>query len=46
MNSLEAKKGDNLFLLKGEKIKKPGNQYTGPYELLDGLGKGNIENRL
>ena len=35
--------GDNVFLLKGGKIKKLDNQYTGPYEILEVLGKGNVK---
>ena len=40
---LEVKIGDNVFLLKGGKIKKLNNHYTGPYEILDVLGKGNMK---
>ena len=42
VNPLEIKIGDNVFLLKGGKIKKLDNQYTGPHEVLDALGKGNV----
>ena len=37
INPLEIRIGDNVFLLKGGKIKKPDNKYTGPYEVLDVL---------
>ena len=33
INPLEIKIGDNVFLLKGGKIKKLDNQYTGPHEI-------------
>ena len=42
INLLKIKIGDNVFLLKGGKIKKVDNQYTGPHEVLDELGKGNV----
>ena len=42
INPLERKIGDNVFLLKGGKIKKLDNQYPGPHEVLDVLGKGNV----
>ena len=42
INPLEVKIGDNVFLLKGGKIKKLDNQYTGRHEVLDVLGKGNV----
>ena len=35
--------GDNVFLLKGGKIKKLDSHYTGPYEILEVLGKGNVK---
>ena len=41
INPLEMKIEDNVFLLKRGKIKKLENQYTGPHEVLDVLGKGN-----
>ena len=41
INSLEVKIEDNVFLLKAGKIKKLDNHYTGPYEILEVLGKGN-----
>ena len=37
--------GDNVFLIKGGKIKKLDNHYTGPYEILVVLGKGNVRIR-
>ena len=40
---LEVKIGDNVFLLKGGKIKKLDSHYTGPYEILEVLGKGNVK---
>ena len=43
INPLEIKIGDNVFLLKGGKIKKLDNQYTEPHEVLDVLGKGNVK---
>ena len=43
INPLEIKIGDNVCLLKGGKIKKLDNQYTGPHEVLDVLGKGNVK---
>ena len=42
INPLEVKIGDNVFLLKGGKIKKLDSHYTGPYEILEVLGKGNV----
>ena len=35
INPLEVKIGENVFLLKGDKIKEPDNYYTGPYEVLE-----------
>ena len=43
INSLEIKIGDNVLLLKAWKIKKLDTQYTGPYEVLDALGKGSVK---
>ena len=43
INPLEVKIGDNVFLLNGGKIKKLYNHYTGPYEILEVLGKGNVK---
>ena len=43
INPLEVKIGDNVFLLKGGKIKQLENHYTGPYEILEVLGKGNVK---
>ena len=40
---LEVKIGYNVFLLKAGKIRKLDNQYTGPHEVLDVLGKGNVK---
>ena len=40
---LDVKIGDNVFLLKGGKIKKLDSHYTGPYEILEVLGKGNVK---
>ena len=40
---LGVKIGDNVFLLKGGKIKKRDDHYTGPYEILEVLGKGNVK---
>ena len=35
INPWEVKIGDNVFLLKGGKIKKLDSHYTGPYEILE-----------
>ena len=35
--------GDNVCLLKGGKIKKLDNHYTGPHEILEVLGKGIVK---
>ena len=35
--------GDNVFSLKGGKVRELDNHYTGPYEVLDVLGKGNVK---
>ena len=43
INRLEVKIGDNVFLLKGGKIKKLDSHYTRPYEILEVLGKGNVK---
>ena len=43
INPLEIKIGDNVFLLKGGKIKKLDSQYTGPHEVLDVLIKRNVK---
>ena len=43
INPLGVKIGDNVFLLKGGKIKKFDSHYTGPYEILEVLGKGNVK---
>ena len=43
INPLEMKIGDNVFLLKGGKIKKLDNLYTGSHEVFDVLGKGNVK---
>ena len=43
INPLEMKIGDNVFLLKGGKIKKLSSHYTGPYEILEVLGKANVK---
>ena len=43
INPLLVKIEDNLFLLKGVKIKKLDSHYTGPYETLEVLGKGNVK---
>ena len=43
LNPLEVKLGDNVFLLKGGKIKKLDRHYTGPYEILEVLGKWNVK---
>ena len=40
---LEVNIGDDVFLLIGGKIKKLDNQYTGPHEVWDILGKGNVK---
>ena len=42
INPLEVKIGDNIVLLKGGKIKKLDSHYTGPYEILEVLEKGNF----
>ena len=43
INPLEVKIEDNAFLSKGGKIKKLDSHYTGPYEILEVLGKGNVK---
>ena len=43
INPLKIKIGDSVFLLQGGKIKKLDNPYTGPYEVLDVLGNGNVK---
>ena len=43
INPLDVKIGENVFLLKGGKIKKLDNQYAGPHEVLDVLGKRNVK---
>ena len=43
INPLKVKIGDNVFLLKGGKIKKLDSHYIGPYEILEVLGKGNVK---
>ena len=43
INPLEVKIGDNVFLFKGGKIKKLDSYYTGPYEILEVSGKGNVK---
>ena len=43
INPLEVKIRDNVCLLKGGKIKKLDNLYTGPYIVLEVLGKGNVK---
>ena len=43
INPLEVKIGYNVFLLKGGKIKKLDSHYTGPCEILEMLGKGNVK---
>ena len=43
INPLEVKIGDNVFSLKGGKIKKLDCLCTGPYEVLELLGKENVK---
>ena len=43
INPQNFKSGDNVFLLEVGGLKKFENQYSGPYEVLEILGKGNIE---
>ena len=43
INPSEVKIGDNVFLSKGGKIKKLDSHYTGPYEILEVLGNGNVK---
>ena len=43
INPLGVKIGDSAFLLKGVKIKKLDNDYTGPFEVLEVLRKGNFK---
>ena len=43
INPQTFKIGDNVFLLEGGELKKFENQYSGPYEVLEILGKGNIK---
>ena len=42
-NPSEVKIGDNVFLLKGGKIKKLDSHYPGSYEILEVLGKGDVK---
>ena len=35
--------GDSVFLLEGGELREFENQYSGPYEVLEILGKGNIK---
>ena len=43
INPQNIKIGDSVFLLEGGELKKFQNQYSGPYEVLEILGKGNIK---
>ena len=43
INPQNFKIGDSVFLLEGGELKKFENQYSGPYEVLKVLGKGNIK---
>ena len=43
INPLEVKMRDKVFLLKGGRIKKFNNHYTGSYEVLEVLVKGNVK---
>ena len=43
INPLEVKIGDNVFLFEESKIIKLDSHYTGPYEILEVLGKGNVK---
>ena len=43
INPQNFKIGDNVFLLDGGELKKFENQYSGPYEVLEILGKRNIK---
>ena len=43
INPQNFKIGDSVFLLEGGELKKFENQYSGPYEVLEILGKGNIK---
>ena len=43
INQQNFKIGGSVFLLEGGELKKFENQYSGPYEVLEILGKGNIK---
>ena len=43
INPQNFKIGDSVFLLEGGELRKFENQYSGPYEVLEILGKGNIK---
>ena len=43
INPQNFKIGDSVFLLEGGKLKKLKNKYSGPYEVLEVLGKGKIK---
>ena len=43
INPQNFKIGDSVFLLEGGELKKFENQYSGPYEVIEILGKGNIK---
>ena len=43
INPQNFKVGDSVFSLEGGELRKFENQYSGPYEVLEILGKGNIK---
>ena len=43
INPQNFKRGDYVFLLEGGELRKFENQYSGPYEVLEIIGKENIK---
>ena len=46
INPKTFKKGDYVFLQKGPKAKKLEDQFSGPYEIVEVLGKGNVKIKM
>ena len=46
INPQTFKPGDHVFLLKGPKPGKFGDQYTGPHEVLEILNKNNVKIKI
>lgn len=46
INPQNFKVGNNVFILKGARTNKLDDQYTGPHEVLEILGKGNVRIRV